>query len=79
MCRLPAEISNGPELEAVASDYCLPLNVVRKTPDEGFDQQGPKETKKGRTELGVISEKQLVGSAGMNDELYQALVTYLKE
>lgn len=79
MSRLPAAISQGPPLEAISADYYLPLNVVRKEPEDGFDQAGPQLAKKEKTELIAIKEKQLVGSTGMGDELYRAFVGYITE
>ncbi|CEP07091.1 hypothetical protein [Parasitella parasitica] len=47
MSRLPEEVSTGmPRLEEVSADYYLPLNVVRKEPEDGFDSEGPKVVKK---------------------------------
>ncbi|CEP17052.1 hypothetical protein [Parasitella parasitica] len=62
LSRLPAAISQGPTVEAIMADYYLPLNVVRKEPESGFDQEGVVE-KRGKSEVEYLQEQQIVGAS----------------
>lgn len=77
LSRLPAEVSKGPELDEVIGDYYLPLNVIRKETDEGFEEN--RNVKKNKSIWDGLNADQLYGTAGMSSELYVALVDYLKE
>ncbi|CEP13208.1 hypothetical protein [Parasitella parasitica] len=78
MSRLPGTASDALSLEKVMPDYYLPLNVVRKEPDDGFENENDSNRNvKSKTIWDDLQAQQLNGAAGMKLDLYKALSDYL--